>query len=103
MSLEEVLDKIKETEEEVKELETAYEVEEDGHKAELLWRKIEKKGVELDRYITKADKLREEKPPEPKDEDVCPMCGGDLVFVGEDEDEVDVYQCEKCHEMYLDE
>ena len=102
MNLKETIVAIAEVEDRVMSLERQYESEEDGHKAELLWRKMERAQSRLDKLIDEADMLRakesekeEKKEKEEEDEDVCPVCGSDLVEV-----EDGLLCCMACEEYY---
>lgn len=111
MNLEETIAAIAEEESRVMSLERQYESEEDGHKAELLWRKMERAQSRLDKLIDEADALRAKKDKEKEeigmhvedpsrdkpdeDEDVCPECGSDLLEL-----EDGVLYCEECKEYY---
>ena len=59
----------------------------------------------LDREAKDAEKKDpKDKNKEEEDTDVCPECGGDLILVGKDDSGItDVYECEQCRELYLDE
>ena len=106
MNLEETIAAISEVESRIVSLERQYESEEDGHKAELLWRKMERAQSRLDKLIDEADVLRakesekeekkeEKEEKEEEDEDVCPVCGSDLLEV-----EDGMLYCESCEEYY---
>lgn len=98
MNLEETIAAIAEVENRVVSLEREYEVEEDGHKAELLWRKMERAQSRLDKLIDEADALRsksKEGKAQKEDEDVCPLCGSDLLEL-----EDGMLYCESCEEYY---
>lgn len=118
MNVEELNGKIKEAKTALSELEEKYEKEENETKQTKLEFSISRKEEQLNRLIDRQDILldREGKEGEKdngkdkyaeedkKDEYECPECGGDLIFVGKDDKgEVDIYQCEKCGELFLDE
>lgn len=113
MNVEDLETKIKEEKQKLVVLEAAFEKEEDANKVTKLEYTISRKEDQINRYIDRqnelvdkealngSDKNTEEKE-DKEDKDVCPECGGDLVFVTES-DEGDIYECQLCGEMYLDE
>lgn len=120
MNVKELEDRIKEEKARLAILEDAYEKEVEevkyqkiefkiARKEEVIDKLIDRQQVLLDKEQTNTekdgkDKDAEEKEEDKEDKDVCPSCGGDLVLVGKDDTgETDVYECEKCGEMYLDE
>ena len=118
MNVEELEVKIKEEKAKLVVLEEAYEKEENETKQTKLEFKISRKEEAINRLIdrqvalldkenkegeedksNKKDKNAEEE----EDNDVCSVCGGDLVYVGKDnEGEVDIYECEQCGELYTE-
>lgn len=116
MNVEELEAKIKVGKEALAKLENLYEAEADEGKQTKLEFQISRKEEAVNRLIDRQDVLldRENKEAmgngkdknveEKEDKDVCPECGGDLTYVGnDDKDEVDVYRCEQCGELFLDE
>lgn len=113
MDVQELEDRIKEEKAKLAGLEERYEKEEDEHKASKLEYAISRKDELIDGLIDRQQKLldreqedeEKEKPKdknaEEEDEDVCSECGGDLVFV-EHSDEGDIFECEKCKELFLE-
>lgn len=115
MDVEELEEAIKAEKKSLSSLETLYEKEEDEKKTVKLEYKISRKEETIDKLIDRQQGLldsenkegvedkpnKKDKNAEEKDEDVCDSCGGDLVFV-ETSDEGDIYECEKCKELYLD-
>ena len=107
--IEELEEKIAEAKAKLVKLEEAYEKEEDdskimkleyaiGRKDEQISKLIDRQQNLLDREVEDEDKIVEE-----EDEGVCPECGGGLILVGKDDSGIDVYECELCHELFLDE
>ena len=76
-----------------------------ARKEEVIDKLIDRQQVLLDKEQTNAEKDGKDKAAEEEEDlDVCPGCGGDLVLVGKDDTGVtDIYECEKCGELYLDE
>ena len=113
MNVEELEGKIKEGKTALDVLEKKYETEEDEKKQAKLEFSISRKEEQINRLIDRQDALSDkenkedegkDKDVDEKDEDVCSECGGDLVLVGKDDKgEVDIYECEKCRELFLDE
>ena len=115
MNVEEIESEIKKEKEGLVKLEAAYEKEEDGAKAQKLEYKISRKEETIDKLIDRQQALldreiKDEDKKDPKDKnaeeedlDVCSECGGDLVMIDKDENGVDIYECEQCHELFLDE
>jgi uncharacterized protein with PIN domain len=117
MNVEELEVKIKVEKEALVKLEDLYETEVDEGKQSKIEYKISRKEESINRLIDRQDVLldRENKDEEKdngkgknaeedEDTDVCPECGGDLIFVGKDDKgETDVYECVSCQEFFLDE
>lgn len=118
MNVEELEVKIKEGREALVKLEDTYEKEEDANKLMKLEYRISRKEEQINRHIDRQNELLDkealdgmndndknaEEKEDKKDEDLCPECGGDLVLVGKDgTGETDIYECEKCKELFLDE
>jgi uncharacterized protein with PIN domain len=116
MDVNELEVEIKKGKEALAALEVLYEKEEDEGKASKLEYSISRKDESIDKLIERQQILldreaKDAEKPEPKDKnkeeedkDVCPECGGDLVLVGKDDTgETDVYECETCGELFLDE
>lgn len=112
MNVEELEEEIKKEKVELAVLEKTYNSEEDESKYQKLEYKISRKEESIDRLIDRQNVLldketKDEQKEEPKDKnveedtDVCTECGGDLVFY-EKSDEGDIYICEACEEMFLD-
>jgi tRNA(Ile2) C34 agmatinyltransferase TiaS len=112
--LDEVLDKIKDTEKRIIDLDEKYAKEDNEKAAEVLWHRKERAEVKLDKLIDEADKIREgtegaenksTKSTNPtkvekaakveKDETVCLECGSDLEDMGGL-----VYRCLNCGEYF---
>ena len=119
MNVEELEAKIKEEKTKLATLEESYERETDEGKQTKLEFKISRKEESINRLIDRQDVLLdketdegskdsgkdkdEEEGKDKKDEDVCSECGGDLILVGKDDKgEVDIYKCEQCGELFLD-
>ena len=117
MNVEELEEKIMKEKTNLATLEESYERETDGNKQAKLEFKISRMEEAINRLIDRQDVLlnkenkegekdnsKDKNADEKEKEDVCPECGGDLVLVGKDDKgEADIYQCEKCGELYLDE
>ncbi|MCK4307393.1 hypothetical protein KAW50_04100 [candidate division WOR-3 bacterium] len=115
MNVEEIEIEIKKQKDALAKLEDSYEAEQDESKQQKLeWRMNQKEdavNVLIERQQKLLDKEAEEaekdngkdKNVEEEDLDVCSECGGDLVLIGKDENGVDVYECEQCKELFLDE
>ena len=120
MNIEEMEVKIKEEKAKLAILEEAYDKETEESKYQKIEFKIARKEEVIDKLIDrqqvlldkeqaneeKGEPIKNEEEEEEEDEatDVCPGCGGDLVLVGKDDTGVtDIYECEKCGELYLDE
>lgn len=118
MNVEELEAKIKEEKTKLATLEESYERESDEGKQTKLEFKISRKEESINRLIDRQDVLLDKEDKEgakdngkdkdveegEKDEDVCESCGGDLLLVGKDDkDEVDIYECVQCGELYTDE
>ena len=115
MNVEDLEGKIKEEKAKLAILEEAYEKETEEGKYQKIEYKLDRKEeqinklmdrqqVLIDREQTNTEKNGKDKDAEEEDTDVCPSCGGDLMLVGKDDTgETDVYECEKCGEMFLDE
>lgn len=113
MNVEELEEEIKKEKKALLALEKTYEAEEDEKKCVKLEYKISRKEETIDKLIERqstlldkeaADSAKEDpkdKNEEEEDADVCDSCGGDLVYV-DTTDEGDVYECEKCGGLYLD-
>lgn len=113
MNVEELEVKIKDEKANLVKLEAAYEKEEDEKKTSKLEYSISRKEDAIDALIDRQQHLIEretedeekqnpkDKDAEEEDEDVCPECGGDLQEVGE-ENGVAVFECVRCHELFLD-
>jgi hypothetical protein len=66
--IDETLDKIREVEKRLLELDRAYEKEENEKASDVIWHKKERLETRLDKLIDQADKMREgEKPEDPED------------------------------------
>lgn len=114
MNVNELEEKIKEEKAKLVKLYEKYEKEEDEKKAQKLEFQVSRQDEIIDKLIERQQKLLEreaedeakEKPKdkdaEEEDDDVCEACGGDLMQVGEDENGVAIFECEKCKELYLD-
>ena len=88
-------------------LEEAYEEEEDETKIFKLESKLKRKDEAINKLIDRQqdllDKEDEDKDENAEeDEDVCPLCGGNLNQVGE-ENGAAIFECVECHELFLDE
>ena len=115
MNVNELEVEIKKQKDALAKLEDSYEAEQDeGKQQKLEWRMNQKEdavNVLIERQQKLLDKeAKDEEKDEPKDKnveeedlDVCSECGGDLVLIGKDENGVDVYECEQCKELFLDE
>lgn len=115
MKVEELESKIKEEKNVLVGLEAKYEAEPDekkqtklefkiSRKEESIDRLIDRQNVLLDREVANTAQGKDKDVEEEKDKDLCPECGGHLIFVGKDnKDEVDVFQCQECGELFLDE
>lgn len=115
MNVDELEAEIKKEKDALVKLEVSYEAEQDEGKSQKLEYKISRKEETIDKLIERQQVLldreaKDEEKDEPKDKDkeeedkdVCESCGGDLVLIGQDENGVDVYECEKCKELYVDE
>ena len=117
MNVKELEDRIKEEKAKLVVLEEAYDKETEeakyqkiefkiARKEEVIDRLIDRQQVLLDKEQTDVEKDGKDKDVEEKEEDkdVCPECGSNLVLVGKDDTgEVDIYECEKCGELFLDE
>ena len=113
MNVEELEVEIKKQKAELAVLEKTYNSEEDESKYQKLEYKISRKEETIDKLIDRQDALldkevKDETKDNPKDKnaeeedtDVCESCGGDLIYV-ETTDEGDIWECEKCHELYLE-
>lgn len=114
MNVDEIEVVIKEKKAKLAKLEEAYEKEEDEgkiNKLEYSMSRIEE-NIEslvdrqqnlLDREVKDAEKENpKDKNAEEEDEDVCKTCGGDLQQIDE-ENGVAIFECIKCHELFLDE
>lgn len=113
MDIEELEEAIKKEKKALVSLENLYEAEEDEKKHGKLEYKISRKEEAIDkledRQQTLLDKESQDsekddpkdKNLDEKDEDVCSECGFDLIFL-ETSDEGDIYECEKCGELFLD-
>ena len=114
MNVEEIELEIKKEKDGLVKLEAAYEEEKDEGKSQKLEYKISRKEEMIDKLIDRQQALldretKDEEKKDPKDknkeeedEDVCSECGGDVILIGKDENGVDVYECEQCKELYLD-
>ena len=118
MNVDELEDKIKKEKTDLATLEESYERETDENKQTKLEYKISRKEESINRWIDRQNVLLDRESNEgskdngkdkneeddKKDEDVCEACGGDLELVGKDEKSgVDIYRCEQCEELFLDE
>jgi RNA polymerase-binding transcription factor DksA len=115
MNVEELEMEIKKEKVELAALEKAYNSEEDESKYQKMEYKISRKEETIDKLTDRQQNLldketKDEEKEEPKDKnieegdlDICESCGGDLVLVGTDDKGVDIYECERCHELYVDE
>ena len=116
MNVNELEIEIKKEKDALAKLEGLYEAEQDGNKQQKLEYKISRKEESIDKLTDRQQALldkeaKDEEKEDPKDKnaeededmDVCAECGSDLQLVGADENGVDIYECEKCHELYLDE
>ena len=114
MNVEEIEVKIKEEKANLAKLEQNYEKEEDESKITKLEFSMMRKEEAIEKLIDRQQKLleREERDAEKdngkdknaeEDEDICPECGGNLMQVGEDSDDIAIFECEKCGELFLDE
>ena len=95
-------------------LEGLYEAEENENKQQKLEFKISAKEEKIDKLIDRQQKLLDketeegkkddgkDKNEEEEDSDVCSECGGDLVWVSQDDEGADIYECEKCGELFLE-
>jgi Zn-finger nucleic acid-binding protein len=114
MNVDELEVEIKKGKEALISLEALYEKEEDEKKVQKLEFKMCAKEEAVNKLIERQQKLLDkealeaekdagkDKNEEEEDLDVCPECGADLVLVGKDDNGVDIYECEKCKELYLD-
>jgi uncharacterized protein with PIN domain len=96
-------------------LEDSYEKETDEAKQVKIEYKIARKDESINHLIDRQNTLldkedakgtddTDKEAEEKKDEDVCEECGGDLILVGTDEKTgKDIYECELCGGLYLDE
>lgn len=115
MNVEEIEGVLKQEKQKLVKLEEAYEKEEDENKISKLEYSISRKEENLDKLIERQQKLLDKetedgKKEDPKDKnaeeedlDVCESCGGNLVMVGVDDNNIPVFECENCKELYLDE
>jgi uncharacterized protein with PIN domain len=118
MNVDELEDKIKKEKTDLATLEESYERETDENKQTKLEYKISRKEESINRLIDRQNVLLDRESNEgakdngkDKDEeedkkegDVCSECGGDLIFVTKDEKSgKDIYRCEQCEELYIDE
>lgn len=115
MNVDELEAEIKKEKDDILKLDAAYEKEEDAAKAQKLEYKISRKEETIDNLYSRQQTLldrevKDEEKEKPKDKnaeeedtDVCESCGGDLVLIGTDENGIDIFECEKCKELYLDE
>lgn len=117
MNVEELEEKIKKEKVNLATLEETYERETDEGKQAKLEFSISRKEESINRLIDRQDVLldketkenekkngKDKNTEEKEDEDVCGSCGGDLILAGKDDKgEVDIYECEQCGELYLDE
>ena len=115
MNVEEIEVEIKKEKEVLEKLEIRFEKEEDENKTDKLSFQISRKEEAINKLIDRQQALLDkeakegakddgkDKNVEEEDLDVCSECGSDLQLVGTDENGVDVYECEKCGELYLDE
>lgn len=114
MNVDEIEVRIKELKAKLAKLEAAYEKEEDEGKINKLQYSISRMEENIESLIDRQQKLFDkeaedaqkdngkDKNAEEEDEEVCPSCGGDLQEIGE-ENGVAVFECVKCHELFLDE
>ena len=115
MNVDELEVEIKKGKEALAALEVLYDKEEDENKIAKLEFRMSAKEEAINNLIERQEKLldreaKDEEKEDPKDKnaeeedlDVCPNCGGDLFMIGVDDNNVPVYECEKCKELYLDE
>ena len=90
----------KETDE-AKQVKLEYQI---ARKDESVNRLIDRQNALLDKEETAGKEDKDEDKEEKEDEEVCSECGGDLIFVGKDEKtQKDIYECELCGSLYLDE
>ena len=75
-----------------------------ARKDETINRLIDRQNVLLDKEDAKGTDNSDKDAEEKEDGDVCEECGGDLILVGKDEKTgKDIYECELCGGLYLDE
>ena len=112
MNVDELEQKIKEEKDALVKLEVLYEAEADEGKSQKLEYKISRKEEGIDKLEERQQVLLDreakedtkDKNAEEEDTDVCPECGGNLVYVGKDNEGItDVFECEQCKELFLDE
>lgn len=115
MNVKEIENEITEEKKKLGKLEEAYEKEADETKIRKMERKLFNKEDTINKLIERQQTLldkedkeavedkadKKDKNAEEEDEDVCSECGGDLVFV-EMTDEGGIFECEACHELYID-
>lgn len=115
MNVEELEEKIKVEKAKLAVLYESYEKEEDEKKAQKLEFQVSRQDEIIDKLIERQQTLldketkdavkedpKDKNAEEEEDLDVCENCGGDLVMVGVDDNNVPVYECVKCGELFLD-
>ena len=115
LNVEELEEKIKVEKEALVKLEAKYEAEPDAainvktefkisRKEDTIDRLVDRQNVLLDREAANGIEDKDKNAEEKEEGESCPECGGRLIFIGKDDKgEVDVYQCEQCEELFLDE
>lgn len=113
-TVEELEVEIKKGKEALAAMEVLYNAEQDESKIRKLEFKMSGKEGSISKLIDRQQKLfdkeaEDEEREKPKDKnaeeedlDVCSECGGNLTQVG-DEEGTAIFECDECHELFLDE